>query len=46
VRRLARIVARYDRTPPAYLRAAVRGRQPQDYRYVNAGLRIARTLAP
>lgn len=32
--------------PPAYLRAAVRGRQPQDYRYVNAGLRVARTLAP
>jgi formylglycine-generating enzyme required for sulfatase activity len=31
--------------PPAYLRVAVRGRQTQDYRYVNAGLRVARPLA-
>jgi len=30
--------------PPDYLRIAVRGRQPQNYRYVNAGLRVARTL--
>jgi Sulfatase-modifying factor enzyme 1 len=32
--------------PPDYLRTAVRGRQPQGYRYVNAGMRVARTLAP
>jgi formylglycine-generating enzyme required for sulfatase activity len=30
--------------PPDYLRTAVRGRQGQGYRYVNAGIRIARTL--
>jgi formylglycine-generating enzyme required for sulfatase activity len=32
--------------PPDYLRVAVRGQQPQGYRYVNAGTRVARTLAP
>jgi formylglycine-generating enzyme required for sulfatase activity len=32
--------------PPDYLRTAVRGRQGQGYRYVNAGMRIARMLAP
>jgi formylglycine-generating enzyme required for sulfatase activity len=32
--------------PPDYLRTAVRGRQPQAYRYVNAGIRVARTLGP
>jgi formylglycine-generating enzyme required for sulfatase activity len=32
--------------PPDYLRAAVRGQQTQGYRYVNAGIRVARTLAP
>jgi formylglycine-generating enzyme required for sulfatase activity len=32
--------------PPDYLRTAVRGRQPQGYRYVNAGVRVARTLIP
>jgi formylglycine-generating enzyme required for sulfatase activity len=32
--------------PPDYLRTAVRGRQPHGYRYVNAGMRVARTLGP
>ena len=32
--------------PRDYLRLAVRGRQPQAYRYVNAGIRVARTLTP
>jgi formylglycine-generating enzyme required for sulfatase activity len=32
--------------PRDYLRIAVRGRQPQAYRYVNAGIRAARTLTP
>jgi formylglycine-generating enzyme required for sulfatase activity len=32
--------------PQDYLRTAVRGRQPQGYRYVNAGMRVARTLGP
>jgi formylglycine-generating enzyme required for sulfatase activity len=32
--------------PRSYLRAAVRGRQPQGYRYINAGMRAARTLGP
>ena len=31
--------------PREYLRTAVRGRQPQDYRYVNSGMRVARSLA-
>jgi formylglycine-generating enzyme required for sulfatase activity len=30
--------------PPSYLREAVRGRQPQGYRYVKAGMRVVRTL--
>jgi formylglycine-generating enzyme required for sulfatase activity len=30
--------------PPDYLRTVVRGRQGQGYRYVNAGIRIARSL--
>ena len=30
--------------PPDYLRTAVRGRQAQDYRYVNAGMRVLREL--
>jgi formylglycine-generating enzyme required for sulfatase activity len=30
--------------PPDYLRTAVRGRQPHGYRYVNAGIRVVRTL--
>lgn len=32
--------------PPDYLRTAVRGRQAQGYRYVNAGIRVARTIGP
>ena len=32
--------------PPDYLRIAVRGRQAANYRYVNAGLRVARTIGP
>ena len=32
--------------PPDYLRTAVRGRQEHGYRYINAGLRAARTLGP
>jgi formylglycine-generating enzyme required for sulfatase activity len=32
--------------PPDYLRVAVRGRQGADYRYVNAGLRVARAIGP
>jgi len=31
--------------PPDYLRTAVRGRQAQGYRYVNAGMRVLRELA-
>jgi formylglycine-generating enzyme required for sulfatase activity len=31
--------------PPDYLRTAVRGRQPQSYRYINAGMRVLRELA-
>jgi formylglycine-generating enzyme required for sulfatase activity len=30
---------------PDYLRTAVRGRQPQSYRYVNAGMWVLRELA-
>ena len=30
--------------PRDYLRIAVRGRQPQGYRYINAGMRVARTI--
>ena len=30
--------------PVDYLRTAVRGRQAQGYRYVNAGMRVARSL--
>jgi formylglycine-generating enzyme required for sulfatase activity len=32
--------------PRDYLRIAVRGRQGQDYRYINAGVRVARELGP
>jgi formylglycine-generating enzyme required for sulfatase activity len=32
--------------PPDYLRTAVRGQQPQAYRYINAGMRVVRTLVP
>jgi formylglycine-generating enzyme required for sulfatase activity len=32
--------------PRSYLRVAVRGRQDQGYRYINAGVRVARELAP
>jgi formylglycine-generating enzyme required for sulfatase activity len=32
--------------PRTYLRIAVRGRQAQGYRYVNAGVRVAREIAP
>lgn len=32
--------------PPDYLRVAVRGKIGAAYRYVNAGLRVARTLGP
>jgi formylglycine-generating enzyme required for sulfatase activity len=32
--------------PRDYLRTAVRGRQAQGYRHINAGMRVARTLAP
>ena len=32
--------------PRTYLRIAVRGRQAQNYRYVNAGVRVAREIAP
>ena len=31
--------------PPDYLRTAVRGQQPQNYRYINAGMRVLRELA-
>jgi Sulfatase-modifying factor enzyme 1 len=31
--------------PPDYLRTAVRGRQPQGYRYINAGMRVLREIA-
>ena len=31
--------------PPDYLRTAMRGRQAQNYRYVNAGMRVLRELA-
>jgi formylglycine-generating enzyme required for sulfatase activity len=30
--------------PPGYLNTALRGRQAQGYRYVNAGVRVARTI--
>jgi len=32
--------------PPDYLRTAVRGQQPQAYRYINAGMRAVRTPIP
>jgi formylglycine-generating enzyme required for sulfatase activity len=32
--------------PPDYLRVAVRGSQTHGHRYINAGLRAARTIAP
>ena len=31
--------------PRTYLRIAVRGRQAQGYRYINAGVRVAREIA-
>ena len=31
---------------PEYLRSAIRGRNPPDYRYDNLGFRLARTLTP
>ena len=31
--------------PRSYLRIAVRGRQGQAYRYINAGVRVAREIA-
>ena len=32
-------------SPRTYLRIAVRGRQAQGYRYINAGVRVAREIA-
>ena len=32
--------------PRSYLRIAVRGRQGQGYRYINAGVRVAREVGP
>jgi hypothetical protein len=32
--------------PPDYRRIAVRGQKAANYRHVNAGLRVARTIGP